>query len=305
MSNDTEINAGNQKESVEDAFDFNDPELFDDNNLNWVKEPEKQEEETDESENEEVEGESENVEDEIGNDVEDDTDPRFAKLSKAERFRRTAQQWKDKHYALEGKYEAVMDRLNRLDERLVNPVYTATQKDRSEADELETMVKEQWGDDPALMAIVKRNKALEQRLETIAGSENGKVSQTTYQTIEDFCSANQKFLDNPEIGGVFVDEMNDRLPKGDFGALVKAAQSGQFQDKKLLDSLKSKMERSLAVATGKGVVNPTRKNNAKKRAKNRASSPSNGIQISGNVSPKPQTNPLSYAEALRVAKLGS
>lgn len=221
-------------------------------------------------------------------------------IDEAEAKRREEQSWKDKYYA-EAQKRA------ELAELALSKVGTPQQaaQTASEEDDIEAAIRAEYGEEPVLLGLAKELKSVKQQLQQQTSQVVQKTAQTVYSTIEQFVTANKAMLENPEIGNVFFDEINDRLPSGDFGALVKAAQEGKQFDPEFVPVLAKKLEKALAVATGKGVVDTQRANASTQKANSRASAPPAGIQ------PKPQAvipttapKPMSYNEALAACRAG-
>lgn len=210
---------------------------------------------------------------------------------------REDQSIKDKYYALLGKYEVLTDKIERIEQR-----GAATPNENAEPD-IEQEILERYGEEPVLLKLAKGYKALEKEVLSKREYEGKESSKKVYDTIEQFTVANRKFLENPEIGDKFIDEINDRLPNGDFGELVKTARTGGKFDPNFADKLQKKLEKALAVATGKGVVDVNRQTEARTRVQQRQGTPG-GVKpdVAAKTTP---AEPKTYKEAIALVRQGT
>ena len=281
-------NAGNQIDESAELFGD------DSNNLNWLEKDSISNEEsgdlkqaTDELPFDEEDGEG-NKEDEVQGTIQPVKKP----------LTREDQSWKDKYYHTQGQLQSLSERLAQIEQAKQANVELPSVDDN----DIESTIRETWGEDPALIALARKNKELESKIIATQQVESQKVSATVYNVIESFVNENKNFLDNPEIGNLFIDEMNDRLPNGDFGKLVNDAKAGKILDANVINVIKTKLEKSLAVATGKGIVNNERKVKSNQRVKQRAQGPSAGVIPAKEAVTKTE-KPLSYQDAFRATQV--
>ena len=262
----------------DEGFDFDSLDQNQTQNLDWVHKEK------------EVELESESAETSKDEEEEDSKDVNAENITPEEKYRRDAQSSQDKFYALQDKYAALLDR---QDTRLSRE--PASEAELEENKTIEEHIKDQWGEDPALLGMAEELKSLKSQM----GSSTAVEAQGTYTLIDSFCATNDEALQDKKVMDKFLDEMDDRVPGGNFGKILKDLESGKVISDDLKKSMEGKLKRALAAATA-GLASGKRKKASAQRAEARSSVPKGVLPQAAQSVAKAGTpasgKPLTYRE---------